>query len=85
MCGINQKREVKNFHKCLAGLAPLMKTSAKMCGAWEEKATLLLQDIHVVPLERMLQIQNVYFANYFFFAVVRYGALVLSLAVSLLS
>lgn len=67
MCGIEQKREVKKFHKRLAGLSPQMKTAAKMCGAWEEKAALVLQDIHVAPLERMLQIWNVYFAIFFFF------------------
>lgn len=41
---------------------PLMKTSAKMCESQEEKAALVLQDMHMAPLERMLQIQNVYFA-----------------------
>ena len=54
-----------------------MKTSAKTCGAQEEKATLVLQDTHVAPLERMLRIQNVYFA-FGFFSVVHYGAQVLS-------
>lgn len=69
------------MHKRLAELSPQMKTSAKMCGAWEEKATLVLQDTHV---ERMLQTQNVYIGIYifFFFSVVHYSALVLSLAAS---
>lgn len=44
-----------------------MKTSAKMCESQEEKAALVLQDMHMAPLERMLQIQNVYFAFVGFF------------------
>lgn len=32
VCGINQKREVKNFYKCLVGLDPQKKTAAKMGG-----------------------------------------------------
>lgn len=46
---------------------PPMKTSAKMCESQEEKAALVLQDMHMAPLERMLQIQNVYFAFVVFF------------------
>lgn len=83
MCGINPKREVKNFHKHLAGLAPLMKTSAKVRGAWEEKAAGHVRGSfgkNAANSECLLC--NFYF---FFSSVVHYSAPVLSLAVSFLS
>lgn len=77
-------REVKKLHKHLAGPGPVMKTSAKMYGAREEKAMLVLQDKHAAPLKECCKFR-MFTLQLGFFLVVHYCALVLSLAVSLLS